>query len=136
MAFTETMAQLPYTPRTQQASGFIPPLLRAMGHILYLLGVLSDDKTEVSDEEAVTELTHAREHWNARAETSAVSAAAVERAALIRTALNEAVAEFTGWNADQRTANLRDLNNRILQYTADLDRELVGIRDSDPGSSL
>ncbi len=136
MAFAETIANLPYTPRTPMASGFVPPMLRSMGHVLYLLGCLNDEQVTVSDEEGIGELTHARDHWNARAETPAVSTAAVATAALIRDALTEAVAEFVEWDADTRTANLRDLSNRIMQYTADLDRELVGIRDSDPGSSL
>ena len=136
MAFADTIRGLPFASRTQTASGFFPPLFRAAGHILYLLGCLAADNVEVLVEEALTELRHAQEHWNARATTPALSAQATERATAIGTAIGEALAEFEGWEPDARIQNLRDLANRIAQYAADLDRELTGIRDSDPGSSL
>jgi hypothetical protein len=136
MAFTDTLTQLPYTPRTQTASGFLPPMLRGMGHILFLLGCLSDDKVDVTTEEGQQELAHAMEHWNARATPAAVSTAARDRATLLGVALTEAHAEFADWDNDTRITRVTDLSHRILQYSADLDRELVGIRDSDPGTAL
>lgn len=136
MAFADTIRGLPFASRTQTASGFFPPLFRASGHVLYLLGCLADENVEVTDEQALTELRHAQEHWNARATTPALSGQVAERATAIGTAIGEAIAEFGGWEADARIQNLRDLANRIAQYSADLDRELTGIRDSDPGSSL
>ena len=136
MAFTDTIRALPFTPRTANASGFIPPMLRAMGHILYVLGCLADEAVPKTDEEVLNELRHAQEHWNARATTEAVSTPTRDRAASIGTALTEAIEEYPGWETDARINNLRDLAHRLIQYGADLDRELVGIRDSDPGTSL
>jgi hypothetical protein len=136
MPFTDTIAELPFTPRTPTASGFLPPMVRGMNHIVYLIGCMADEKVTVTPEEAIEELKHAQEHWNARTETQAVSTDSVTRATTIGRGIGEAITEFADWNEEQRITNLRNLTHRILQYTAELDRELVGIRDSDPGSSL
>lgn len=136
MAFADTIRTLPFAGRTANASGFLPPLLRAMGHILYLAACAADANITINAGEGEAELDHAREHWNARANTQAVSTAARDRATAIGTALTEARAEWPNWDRETRTNNLRDLAQRLVQYTADLDRELVGIRDSDPGTTL
>lgn len=136
MAFADTIRALPFTGRVQQATGFLAPMVRAMGHILFLMGCVADADVTVNAGEAEAELDHAVEHWNARANTEAVSTASRDRATAIGTALTEARAEWPNWNDEQRVANLRDLAQRILQYCADLDRELVGIRESDPGTAL
>ena len=136
MAFADTLKELPFTPRTPTGSGFLPPMFRGSGHILYLVGVLADDKTTVTDDEAKAELQQAREHWNARIVTPAISTIAIEKAARTQTLIDEAIAEYDGWNADTRIANIRDLGHRVSQFMADLDRELVGIPNSDPGTSL
>lgn len=136
MAFADTIRTLPFTPRTPLASGFVPPMLRASFHILLLLSYHAEEKLEVTDEEALRELGHARDHWIAKATPPSISSGAAARALTIGTAIEEASAEWSQWTPEQRTTNLRDLSNRILQNAADLDRELVGIRDSDPGSIL
>jgi hypothetical protein len=136
MAFVDSIRALPFAGRTQMGGGFLAPMVRAMGHLLFLLGCIADEDTPVTDEAAINELTHARDHWNARAISEAVSTPVRERAVTIGTAINEAIAEWAGWDQQARETNLRDLNHRILQYAADLDRELVGLRDSDPGTTL
>lgn len=136
MAFADTIRAIPYAARTPQSSGFLPPLVRGMNHIINLLTCLADDNVTVTEDEAVVELQAAREHWNARVTTEAVSTVSTERAVALGTALDEAIAEYGGWNADTRLGNLRDLTHRILQYCADLDRELIGIRTSDAGTTL
>jgi hypothetical protein len=136
MAFADTIRAIPYTPRTQTASGFLPPMLRAMGHILYLTGCLADENMTVSDEEAINELQSATQHWLNRTATTATSTAINERASVIGVAIDEAISEYTSWPEDQRTQNLRDLANRIVAFSCHLDRELVGLTTSDPGSSL
>lgn len=136
MAFSDTLQTLPFAARTANASGFLPPMVRAMGHVLYLTGCLADENVTVTDAEAHTELDHAVEHWNARAVTENVSTASADRSRAIGTLLQEARAEYAGWEPEARVNNLRDLSHRILQYSADLDRELVGLPGSDPGSSL
>lgn len=136
MAFTDTIATIPFAPTQQAATGFLPPLVRGMGHVLYLLGCEADEAVTVTPEQATAELTAAREHWNARSETNNVSSLARERSTTLGLAISEALNEYTGWTPDQRTSNLRDLSNRIVAYTAELDRELIGLTGSDAGSSL
>lgn len=136
MAFADTIRNIPFTPRQGEASGFLPPMVRAMGHVLYVLGCISDDAVPKTDEECLAELRAAQVHWNARIGTTAVSTAIGTTATNISTAFGECVEEFPGWNADTRQTNLRDLTHRIVQYSADLDRELVGVRDSNPGTTL
>lgn len=136
MAFGNTIATLPFQSRSPLGSGFLPPMIRAMGHILYLVGCLADENITVTTEEAQAELEHAREHWNARATTESVSTSAAEQATIIGQAISEAHAEFADWADEAKVNNIRDLAHRILQYSANLDRELVGLTNSDPGSSL
>ena len=136
MAFTDTIRSIPYAARSAQATGYLPPTLRAMGHILYLTGCLADENVTVSDIEAIEELQQAREHWNGRAPTDATSTAINEQTRLIGTALEEAVTEYEGWDDTHRVQNLRDLANRIVGVSCALDRELLGLTGSDPGSSL
>lgn len=136
MPFQDTIRALPFAGRTQLGQGFLPPMIRAMGHLLFLNACLADENVTVALPEAIEELTHAREHWNARTATEAVSTAARNRAETIGTAIEEAIQEFEGWDENTRINNIRSLNHRILQYAAELDRETVGIRDSDPGTSL
>lgn len=136
MPFADTMKTLPFTPRTPQGSGFFPPIFRASQHILFLLACVADENVPVEDGEAVGELQQAMEHWNARAKITTVSTASLDRANILGTAIAEAAGEYTAWTPENRTANLRDLANRIAQFSADLDRELVGLRDSDPGTTL
>jgi hypothetical protein len=136
MAFADTLRTLPFTPQTPNGRGFIPPMLRASVHTLFLAACLADENVTVSTEEALDELRHAQTHWTARTDTTAVSTATRERATTIQTALTEAIAEFEGWDENTRINNIRDLGHRIAQFTADLDREVVGLTDSDAGTSL
>jgi hypothetical protein len=136
MAFVDTIRSLTYAPRTPNASGFLPPLLRAMGHIMFLDACLADPDVTVTEENALEELRHAETHWNARATTTAISTATANKSAAIGIAITEAIAEYPGWDENTRIGNLRDLTHRIVQYAADCDRELVGLRDSDAGTTL
>lgn len=136
MAFADTVRGLPYAARTQQGAGFVPPMVRAMGHLLFLAACVNDPDVTVTNEEARTEIGLALEHWIARATPPSVSTASANRAVAIATAITEARDEYEGWDDNARVNNLRDLTNRILQYCADLDRELTGLRDSDAGTAL
>jgi hypothetical protein len=136
MAYADTIRSLPYAPRTPNASGFVPPMIRAMGHILYLTGCLADENITVTDDQALNELRAALEHWDARSETNAVSTATLARATTIQEALTLAIEEYGSWEERNRLQNVRNLANRIIAYTCDLDRELLGLTGSDPGSSL
>lgn len=137
MPFSDTIRTIPFSPRTPLGGGFLPPILRAQGHVLYLLGCLADEQTTVGDADAIAELTQAKEHFDARVDASAaVSTATLGLASTISTALGEARDEYTGWAPDIRLQNLRDLANRVVAFSAALDRELVGLTGSDPGSTL
>lgn len=136
MSFSDTINTLPFAPRTQHGSGFLPPILRAATHVIYLLGCINDERVEVAPEEALAELNAAREHFGARVQTQNISTVAIASADTLASALVEAVAEYPDWTAEQATTNLRNLANRIMQFAASLDRELVGLRESDPGSTL
>jgi len=136
MAFADTIKELPFAGRTPTGSGFFPPMFRASQHILFLVACINDDDVKVTDKEALGELDEARKHWDARAKTEAVSTATHAKSDLIAKGITEAIAEYGKWTPEARTTNLRDLAHRIAQHAADLDRELVGIRDSDPGTSL
>lgn len=136
MAFADTIKELPFAATTTSGRGFLPPIFRASMHVLYLLGCSADEKVEVSLEEALTELRQAEEHWNARAEIPAISNLSLAKGKTMATAFNQAIKEYENWTPDARIANLRELAHRIAQYAADLDRELTGIRDSDPGTSM
>lgn len=134
--FSDTLRELPFNGRSEQGSGFLPPMIRAMGHLMVLLEYVGDPAHEVTDEEIENELNAAEQHWAARALTENISTTASDRAALINTAIHDARGEFSGWDENTRIANLRDLTHRVVQFTADLDRELVGLAGSDPGTSL
>jgi phage baseplate assembly protein W len=134
--FRDTITELPYNARTPEGSGFFPPMVRAIGHLLVLLEYVGDPDHNVTDEEVTTELSAAIVHWESRTSTENVSTRAIDTAHTIFTALSQLRDEFPDWNEDQRITNLRDLIHRILQYVADLDRELVGLTGSDPGSTL
>lgn len=136
MAFADTIKQLPFQARTPTGSGFFPPMFRASQHILYLVGCIADDDVTVTEKDALGELEEARKHWDARLKTPALSTDIITKSDLIGTAIAEAIAEYPKWKAETATTNLRDLAHRIAQHAADLDRELVGNRDADPGTSL
>lgn len=136
MAFADTIRQIPYAPAGNQAVGFLPPILRSMSHILYLTGCLADENVNVENQEALNELNEALTHWIDRAPSSATSTAINEKLRLVGEAISEALNEYIGWNDEQRTQNLRDLANRVVAVSCDLDRELLGLTGSNPGSSL
>lgn len=136
MAFTDSISAIPFAPTTNAGTGFLPPLLRALGHILYLTGCIADERVTVTDAEANTELQHAQEHWNARTGHEALSASAAALSSHISDAIGFAITEYPGWDDTHRVSNLRNLSHRILAYSAYLDRELIGLTGSDPGSAL
>jgi hypothetical protein len=136
MAFTEQLALLPFSASTPNGRGFLPPIVRSLGHILYLVGCIADPTVEVTNDQAIVELGHASTHWNARTTPANLSTITATYAANIHRLIELAIEEYGDWTDETRITNLRNVTNRILQFTAALDREYAGIRDSDPGSSL
>ena len=134
--FADTLKTLPFNGRSKNGTGFFPPMFRASQHILFLVACVDDKDVKVTEKDAIEELTQAQEHWNARAKPTSVSIAAAAQADGIGKLIGEAIGEYPNWSDAARVTNLRDLAHRVAQHAADLDRELVGLRDSDPGTSL
>lgn len=135
--FAELISAMPFTTRQANATGILPPILRSMAHLLYLAAALSDEATPVETAEAEAELDHAQEHWNATTVTDVVSSATNQAIANFGLAIAAARTEYTGWaTREVQSRNIRDLANRAIGLTVILDRELLGLRDSEAGSSL
>lgn len=138
MSFATDIAAIPLTARQTDAKGFLPPIIRATGHLLF---VLADAATEeghriLTDDEALEELTHAKGHWDAITTNEAISTPTKTLITAFGKAVSSAITEFPDWDRNARITNLRDLGNRAAGISAALDRELVGLRDSDAGLSL
>lgn len=137
MTFAQDLAKIPFTARGTDAAGFLTPFHRAAGHITFAYAASADDRGLMTEDEVRGELEHAKEHWNALAAPAEVlSVATLDLVANLGAAVTSAHTEFPVWTAEQRTSNLRELTNRFAHTTATLDRELLGIRDSDPGYQL
>lgn len=135
MTFATDIAAIPYAPSQAQPKGFLPPLARTLGHLMFTLEAIAADR-EIPEDELLNELTHAKDHWSTLDHGGSLSAPTATTIEAIGKALDSAVTEFPTWNKDQRVRNVRDLGNRVAGYTAALDRELLGLRGSDPGHQL
>lgn len=136
MAFADTIKLMPVHARTAEAKGFLPPFLRAMGHMLYLLADTAADEPKITVDEAGLEITHAFQHLQNLAGTDVLSTAARDHLATLQQALTDATVEWGDWDAKTRTKNMRDLVNRAVAISVPLDRELLGLPDSDAGLQL
>lgn len=143
--FAEEIAKVPYTPRQTDAAGLLAPVFRAVGHILFATALSSTQTPDaagtapivaVTDEEILEELRHAGAHWNAINQGENLSTATGQVITALGAGITNAVAEYPEWPAATKTSNLRDLANRTAGLASVLDRELAGIRDSDPGYAL
>lgn len=142
--FTTALAVIPYAPTRPEARGIIAPLLRATGHLLFLLAHMSipanDTHTQLTPEEQLNELTHARTHLSGGNYTDlpTVSTTAKGYYTAFIAGVETARSNWASWAADARIGALRDLTNRAAGLGTILDRELTGIdhADSDPGSTL
>lgn len=141
MTFNEAIAAIPFNPNQSTATGLVAAIMRATGHILYLVGALAEgtENYELTDEEARRELQHAEGHLirtSAVAESAPISATAKTYINAFVTAVVYANAEWESWDADTRGPNLRALADRAAALGAYLDLELAGIGASDPGRTL
>lgn len=138
--FNAALETIPYSPAQSDARGLLAPLMRASGHILYLIGATAEEKHVVMPEEEKNELTAAAAHL---ADTSLLTLPVISDEAnrhikTFVTAVGIARDNFEGWSPEDRTTALRNLANRAAGLGAFLDRELTGINpaQSDPGSAL
>lgn len=136
MAFTATIAALPGHAKTADAKGFLPPFIRGMGHLLYLLADTAATEPKLTIAEVEEELKDAEAHWTNFNGKDVLSTPARDQLGLLNTAITEALVEWEGWDAATRTRNMRDLVNRAVGFSVTLDRELLGLTDSDAGHNL
>ena len=148
--FTEFLSNIPYRPREQTAKGVLAPLVRSMGHILYLVAVLAHEQNTpegtayfeiLSDEEKRNELIHAAAHLDAAAlarDATVLSSRAKTNLLSYAVAVNYARDGYTEWSPEERLLLYRNLANRAAGLAAMLDRELIGLSAdrSDAGTSL
>lgn len=144
--FKDIVEKLPFNPKTSDGSGFLPPFLRAMSHLLYCLGLADDelpkDKVEADkkskevENQLVEELKEALKHFNNIEISDNLSQVARDQLVLFQSALVAINSEFGAWDKDTKVNNLTGLINRAVGISAMLDRELIDLRTSDPGSNL
>jgi hypothetical protein len=135
MTFTAALEAIPFTATTPNGTGWLPPIIRASGHILHLAASLADEAIPVTDEEALNELQAALGHLNSRTGTDNISTATREAAANLDNLVAQTIAEFSGWTPEDRVKNLEQVGHRFTALASTLDWELIGLR-SDPGTSL
>lgn len=136
MAFADTIRTLPVHARTADAKGFLPPYFRAMGHMLHLLADSASTTPVITVDEAATEIADSIVHLEALNHGDVLSSAIIDNINTIKQALSEANAEWDGWDATTRTRNMRDLLSRMVGLAVPLDRELLGLTESDAGLNL
>lgn len=133
--FTSVVDSFPYAPTTDEGRGFLPILSRASGHILYLVARYSE-KSKPTNVKALEELNEAKAHWDYLVIDNSLSEKAKGEIGIITNALNLAISEISSWESKDAELNLSKLANRITQLMANLDREVLGLRESDAGLTL
>jgi hypothetical protein len=146
--YTTLAAEIPYRPRTENATGLLAPLVRSMGHILFLLGCTAaeTDRSEtavplLTPEEKRNELTNATDHLPSldTTEASEVLSTAAKAHILTYTSLLDFLAtEWSQWTPEDQLATLRATANAAAALATFLDQELAGFTpdQSNPGTSL
>jgi len=147
--FADLNIKLLYAPKTSEGKGFLPPFLRALTHVTYALGISEDELPKIKNGSATEdkkiketmakvkdELTAAYSHFEKVEVTDAFSSEAQTQLITYKKVLNAAMAEFEDWDRDTKITNLTSLVHKLVGISAMLDRELIGLRDSDPGSNL
>jgi len=161
--FANTITGIPYNPRSEFATGFITPIMRAIGHILYAAAAAAATQpattatqpattaTQPAAEEAalpqpvISEIEIERELQEAYNHlspahfpftTANTSLAAQNLIETFVSAIRLATLEYSGWTSAERIYNLKALANAAAGIAVFLDYELLGISGSNPGSSL
>lgn len=135
--FAEIVAELPFTPTTEQGKGFLAPLLRTSGHLLYLAAQMGEEENRrPTAAQKKEEIEAALAHWAGVEINDSFSKGAKEYMEKISSALRATQTEHPNWTAEASVENFKLLANRIAQLFSTLDREVLGIRESDAGFSL
>lgn len=139
MTFATDLAQIPFTARGTDPTGFLPPLIAASSHILFAMAAsttLESDNPVCTPEELLKELVEARTHWGVINANDALSATTTQAVKNLGDAIVSACDEFEGWEPRAKVDNLLELAKRVRGLGATLDRELVALPNSDPGHAL
>lgn len=137
MSFEENIQKISFIPQTENGRGFLPPILRISGHFLYLLGRLSDTPTRRPTENQIRqELDAVSNHLTDFTIPTFLSQTSKDILYAMLSAQEDLKAEFFSWNEEAQISNLRSLANRLVEVLVLLDREVLGLRDSDSGASL
>jgi hypothetical protein len=126
-------------PSTQaNATGLIGPLMRAMGHLLYALAASAATPPTATPEEIKDEINAAAAHLLGTTNISedCLSNEIIVALDTIQETTNHANVLWDNWEDNVKKENLILLINAYMSVATKLDRELAGITDSDPGSSL
>jgi len=143
-SFATLSEEIVYNPKTSEGKGFLPPLLRTLVHLGYALGIADDalpkDAADKKNAEVIKlikeEITGAISHCEKVEISTNFSKIAQDQLKAFLGALKALNAEFEGWDRDAKVNNIQTLFNKSFGISAMLDRELIGLRDSDPGSNL
>ena len=139
---------IPYAPTRQEAKGLVAPIMRANGHITFLLAVTAWvtnstpplPATTMPVEDQQKELDHAAAHLAPAnlAVCDTISTAARSAVENFKLGVIAAKEDWSKWTAAERIASLTDLAHRAAAIGSVLDRELAGLpRDSiDPGIQI
>lgn len=137
MAFIETLATLPTKATQAEAQGFLTRMDRSKMQLLWVLAQVAEEETTQPDDELLTALNRAKEHWDAIHTAENVSTATTAHIATFGTAIGEAIEEWPNWDRKTRVRNLTTLAQKGVQSIDTLlDLELVGIRNSDGGRNF
>lgn len=142
--FNTLVDKIVYNPKTTEGRGFLPPLLRTFVHLAYGLGIADDalpkDAADKKNAEILKmvkeEITGALSHCDKVEISDNFSTVAQEQLKTFLKAIKALDSEFDGWDRDTKIKNLQTLHNKGFGISAMLDRELIGLRNSDAGSSL
>jgi hypothetical protein len=135
--FAEEIDATPIYAMTENGRGFFAPLMRAYGHLLYLAGRQAESPTRrPTNDNVQEEFNCALEHLRSISDSTMTQATKDTLSAAVST-IALASAEFDGWSATERETNFVKLANYLLSKVGlAVDREFLGLRDSDIGSSL
>lgn len=136
-SFVEQINSIQYNPTEAAATGIVAPLIRASGHLLYLLAEMSEHAEGIDDESAKREITEAAEHFNwPIPESDIISRLTREQIGHFKSALTIANDEWDNWTPEDRIQNLKSLAHRAAGIGTQLDWEYAGVIGSNPGRSF
>lgn len=137
MNFAESIERIPFNASTDNGRGFIGPLIRLSGHLLYILGNLHNTPSRrPTDAQIRTEMDAMLRHFEGFNVPNYLSTAAKTRLDQYIESVNLMNTEIETWDHDTRVANVRALSNRTAEIAVFLDKEILGITDSDAGQDI